>query len=103
MTTQVDTLPEIATSWSEMPYGARVLYNGSVYTATRVVENGTERALWLDELGRTPSAQYKASGTADRPTLTANDKGYQYFDTDLGKPIYWTGNKWVDSAGADLT
>lgn len=25
-----------------------------------------------------------------------------YFDTTLGKPIFWTGIKWVDSAGADL-
>lgn len=40
--------------------------------------------------------------TAQRPTLALTDAGFQYFDTDLGKPIYWTGAKWVDATGADL-
>lgn len=37
----------------------------------------------------------------DRPTLTnkENDKGYQYFDTDLLKPIWWNGVSWIDSFG----
>lgn len=37
----------------------------------------------------------------DRPTLTnkGNDKGYQYFDTDLLKPIWWNGVSWIDSFG----
>lgn len=33
---------------------------------------------------------------------TGVDAGFQYFDTDLGKPIYWTGSKWVDANGNDL-
>lgn len=40
--------------------------------------------------------------TSDRPTLNASNVGFQYFDTDLGKPIYWTGAKWVDATGNDL-
>ena len=42
--------------------------------------------------------------TEDRPSLDNNrtDIGYQYFDTDLHKPIYWTGSKWVDATGADV-
>lgn len=37
----------------------------------------------------------------DRPTLTnkENDKGYQYFNTDLFKPIWWNGTSWIDSFG----
>lgn len=37
----------------------------------------------------------------DRPTLTnkESDKGYQYFDTDLSKPICWNGVSWIDSFG----
>ena len=95
-------MPEIATGWSEMPYGSKVIESGIVYTATRVVENGTEKALWLDELGRQKNEQYNASTTSNRPSLTSNDAGFQYFDTDLGKPIYWTGSKWVDANGNDL-
>lgn len=41
--------------------------------------------------------------TASRPTLAANDAGYFYLDTTLnsnGKPIWWNGSAWVDSAGA---
>ena len=25
--------------------------------------------------------------------------GFQYFDTDLGKPIWWNGESWVDANG----
>lgn len=41
----------------------------------------------------------RASGTtANRPTigLSAN---YMYFDTTLGRPIWWTGSAWVNSVG----
>ena len=27
---------------------------------------------------------------------------FQYFDTTLNKPIWWTGSKWVDATGADV-
>lgn len=40
--------------------------------------------------------------TAARPTLAAGDAGYEYFDTTLGKPIWWKGAVWVDSAGANV-
>lgn len=41
------------------------------------------------------------SGTTDnRPTVT--DIGFQYFDSTLNKPIWWTGEKWVDATGADV-
>lgn len=41
------------------------------------------------------------SGTSEqRPSNIP--KYYQYFDTTLGKPIWWTGTKWVDATGADV-
>lgn len=41
------------------------------------------------------------SGTTDnRPTVT--DIGFQYFDTTINKPIWWTGTKWVDATGVDI-
>lgn len=47
------------------------------------------------------SLPYKTT-TAARPALTSSDIGYMCFDTTLaaeGKPIWWTGSKWVDSTG----
>ncbi|WP_353338564.1 hypothetical protein [Pelagimonas sp. KU-00592-HH] len=37
--------------------------------------------------------------TADRPNLGAGVY-YQYFDTTLGKPIWWKSTGWVDATGA---
>jgi hypothetical protein len=28
--------------------------------------------------------------------------GRSYFDTDLGKPIWWNGTAWVDSSGTSV-
>lgn len=36
--------------------------------------------------------------TANRPTSPLNYS--QYFDTDLGKPIWYDGSGWVDATGA---
>lgn len=36
------------------------------------------------------------STTAERPVLTVDDKGYEYFDTTLQKPFLWDGDKWVE-------
>lgn len=33
--------------------------------------------------------------------LGTTDKGFQYYDTTLNKPIWWTGSKWVDATGAE--
>lgn len=53
-------------------------------------------AAWItfsfDNLGNWPSGT-----TANRPTSVPT--GYMYFDTDLGKPIWWNGTGWVDATG----
>ena len=36
-----------------------------------------------------------SGATADRPTLTVDDVGYVYFDTDMDSPIWWSGTEWV--------
>ena len=38
--------------------------------------------------------------TAQRPNPSF--AGQQYFDTTLGKPIWWNGSAWVDNAGATV-
>lgn len=40
--------------------------------------------------------------TENRPTLLACNKTFQYFDTTLGKPIWYNGTAWVDSTGATV-
>ena len=60
-------------------------------------ENGGQRytPIWvsdekINEIGETNK----------RPTNP--NIGFQYFDIELKKPIYWTGEKWVDATGADI-
>ena len=43
--------------------------------------------------------------TSGRPSPQYNielQKGLQYFDTTLGKPIYWNGTAWVDATGTPV-
>lgn len=35
--------------------------------------------------------------TDNRPILTEQDIDYSYFDTTLGKPIFWNGTSWIDA------
>ena len=41
-----------------------------------------------------------SGATASRPS-SGNWTGRQYFDTTLGKPVWWNGTKWVLSDGSD--
>ena len=42
----------------------------------------------------------EASSTGNRPTPT--HPGTPYFDTSLGKPIWWNGSAWVDATGTTV-
>lgn len=57
---------------------------------------------WITAEGLPASA--KTFGTTeDRPKKSIGiKKGYIFFDTTIGKPIWWTGSKWVDSEGTDV-
>lgn len=45
----------------------------------------------------------KIGSTANRPSvLLPQEAGFQYFDTTLFKPIWWTGAGWVDSSGVSV-
>ena len=51
----------------------------------------------------TPKWGLNINTSASRPTLyTGGHKGYQFFDTTLNKPIWWTGSAWVDATGAEV-
>lgn len=55
---------------------------------------------FVDYDGYTPGPGFGT--TTNRPTLTANDVGYRYFDTDLNKPIWFNGTGWVDATGTTV-
>ena len=46
----------------------------------------------------------KSSGlTVNRPTLNNTyHKNFEFFDETIGKPIWWTGTKWVDATGTEV-
>jgi len=46
------------------------------------------------------AGSYFAGPSANRPDLT-EASGFSYFDTDLNKPIWYNGTKWVLSTGED--
>lgn len=42
--------------------------------------------------------------TSKRPTtLTVEDKGFRYWNTERKAPEYWNGSKWFDAMGTALT
>lgn len=43
----------------------------------------------------------KMGTTQERPANIIN-KGFQYFDTTINKPIFWDGAKWIDATGATV-
>jgi len=58
-----------------------------------------------DKIGYTPAddsevLHLSTGDTASRPTGIS--AGYQYFDTSLNKPIWYTGKNWVDSTGTTV-
>ena len=61
----------------------------------RYVMNDGEQ--WIN-LDGTPFE--KEGGTSSRPNNI--DTGFQYFDTTINKPIWWTGSSWVDATGTQV-
>ena len=45
-------------------------------------------------------AEHRAGPTTDRPTGADLRPGRMYFDTTLGKPVWYDGADWVDATGA---
>lgn len=50
-----------------------------------------------------PISIVDSGDSSSRPTSSGyRPQGFCYFDTTLGKPIWWTGTKWIDATGADV-
>ncbi|NRD80055.1 hypothetical protein HPT25_22210 [Bacillus sp. BRMEA1] len=85
---------------------AKAIFNGhDVLSYDSVVQRGSNASSFNTKsyvgLGKAKILdQYSESGNSNkRPDYTSNDAGKEYFDTSLNKPIWWTGNSWVDANG----
>jgi hypothetical protein len=64
-------------------------------------------ALYVVSPGAGGLLTYAISGlrygtTANRPVLIAEQKGYEYYDASLTKPIWWNGTVWKDVSNATV-
>ena len=59
------------------------------------------KGIWRDALGNNPDLATKGT-TNNRPTLSNEDEGYEYYDTTLKKKILWNGINWVNVDGTAL-
>lgn len=110
--------PENAGYWSEKPIKCinvtGLTYCKFIYETPKIsVRKNTydyttrELSTFKIEDNDVNVVNYKKWGdTASRPIIEIGGGtslyGFQYFDTTLNKPIWWTGSKWVDSTGADI-
>lgn len=71
-------------------------YNKMIYFRT---DNGGADRVWMDGMGYSP--MIKAGDTRPQvPTQTSIDNtGYQFFDKQQNRPVWWNGFEWVDCSG----
>lgn len=66
------------------------------YRVTNILPGGLEK-IPVSFFGNIANSSGK---TEDRPANA--DKGFQYYDTDINKPVWWNGSEWTDSTGAKV-
>lgn len=64
-----------------------------------VKEINGETISWIDSNGYTPFLNKGTTAQRNSLEVTANDAGFQYYDTDLGIQVTWDGSKWVNAIG----
>lgn len=70
----------------------RVFMKGSGFSARKLTDTPTDSNMV------TPRGYVNMNGpTTSRPT--GSILGQQFFDTDLGFPVYWNGTTFVDATG----
>jgi hypothetical protein len=71
-----------------------------VYDQRYVDQLNNALRLYFNQIDNfTQNVTIPASGiTADRPTERL-EVGQYYFDTTIGRPIYWNGTNWINAAG----
>ena len=78
-------------------------------SSTYYQKDGYRNQLWLKRSGGSSNTGWRqllaqeSGSTASRPgLLDATYIGFIWFDTTLGKPIWWNGTGWVDATGASV-
>lgn len=79
--------------------------NAGLITAPAFISLQAQVNAKQDKIGYTPADDSKVlhlstGATASRPTGIST--GYQYFDTSLNKPVWYTGTNWVDATGTTV-
>lgn len=77
-------------------FNCTLKYNIATYKFTNSLPDGLEK-IPISFLGNIANNSGK---TEDRPTNA--DKGFQYYDTDINKPIWWNGSSWTDASGSTV-
>jgi hypothetical protein len=90
-TTKAPALALTPTQFSQIHFD---LYNAQLRVYFNTVDSVNNQIQQAIITLSTPSA----GDTASRPS-TDLLVGQQYFDTDLGIPIWWNGTDWVDATG----
>lgn len=75
----------------------RIELSSNLFTARKVTDTPT------DDLQVVPRKYVNLYGTtANRPSSSVVSKGQQYFDTTVGRPVYFNPNSsvWTDGAGS---
>ena len=94
---------------SSTPSGQKVDLTGLTYpcriTDLRtgveyIIESAGGDQIALSSSGSTSTAP-SYGPTSDRPNYS-EPSGVAYFDTDLGKPVWYNGDEWVDADGASV-
>lgn len=66
-----------------------------------VVKASVDWFNWMDAMTKTANDMRSSGSTGNRPTARLF-AGRTFFDTTLGKPIWYDGTGWVDATGASV-
>lgn len=75
------------------------VFDNSVYKRIMDKRGSTAKVNNVNNVCKSDISSQPNGTTANRPTLESGEKGYVYYDTTLGKPIWWNGTAWVDATG----
>ena len=82
------------------PKAPNLLVAPIVYDQRYIDQLNNALRLYFNQIDNfTQNVTIPASGiTASRPTERL-EVGQYYFDTTIGRPIYWNGTNWINAAG----
>lgn len=76
--------------------------NKNIAYAISISNNGLYLIHKYDDKYTSKCLAKYTTGSDDRPNCIFTDIGFCHFDASLGKPIWWTGDKWVDATGTNV-